>query len=106
MKKQAKSNPSAHTRTRALNVCHVYAYALHLTPPGLGVAPRRVHKEPGVKPKAERPKRHERKRRNVNATPLGWHMTTPFGGCHIVVGGLKASPQRFKKKKKMVGAGV
>ena len=53
-----------------------------------------------MKPKAERPKRHERKRRNVNATPLGWHMTTPVGGCHIVVGGLKASPQRLKKKKK------
>ena len=33
-------------------------------------------------------------------------MTTPVGGCHIVVGGLKASPQRLKKKKKMLGEGV
>ena len=27
-------------------------------------------------------------------------MTTPVGGCHIGVGGLKASPHRLKKKKK------
>ena len=38
----------------------------------------------------------------MHAPNGGMHMTTPNGGCHIGVGGLKASPHRFKKKKKIV----
>ena len=118
LKREENGQNCTHTRmrTRALNVYVRKVYTLHLTR-RVRCSTRRVHKEPGVKPKAERPKRHERKIRNVYACPEGACICTPEGcalrnlnatrwvaydnptGCHIPPGGLKASREGLKKKK-------